>query len=172
MNSHLGNLGTGLDTTFWNDAFLGFAIVGSVLAIGLAGVLSGQLTRIVDQPGAVARAAEAVIVPLGLCVVGIAGLWPADTQGRVGSAVAIVAIGTLGVLIATIVLGASGPTLPKRTGQRVIVAVLATIPTLIAGLLLAAGIGPGLDPIMIGAGASAVGGCWLGALLLLDLPRG
>lgn len=171
MNSHVGNVGTGLDTTFWNDAFLGFAIVGAILAIGIAGALSGHLVRLVDAPGAVARAAEAVIVPLGLCVVGIVGLWPADTQARIGTAVAIVAAGTLAVLLGTLVLGGSSAAMPKRTGHRLAVAVLATVPMLVGGLLLAAAIGPGLDPIMLGAGASAIGGLWLGALVLLDLPR-
>ena len=171
MNSHAVNLGTGLDPTFWNDAFLGFAIVGAVLAIGITGVLSGHLTRLVSEPGAVARAAEAVIVPLGLCLVGIAGLWPADTQGRIGSAVAIVAAGTLAVLLGTLVLGGSNPPMPMRTRSRLAVALFATIPTLLGGLLLAAGIGPGLDPMMIGVGASVVGGFWLGATVVLDLPR-
>ncbi len=171
MNLHVAPVGTGLDPTFWNDAFLGFAIVGALLAVGIAGALSGHLTRIVDAPGAVARSAESVIVSLGLSVVGIAGLWPADTPGRVGSAVAIVAAGTLAVLLGTLVLGGSGPAIPKRTGHRLAVALFATIPTLVAGFLLAAGIAPGLDPIIIGAGASAVGALWLGALVLLDLPR-
>lgn len=172
MNLHAAPAGTGLDSTFWNDAFLGFAIVGALLAVGIAGALSAHLTRIVDAPGAVARSAEAVMVSLGLCVVGIAGLWPADTPGRVGSAVAIVAAGTLAVLLGSLVLGGSGPSLPKRTGHRLAVALLATVPTLVAGFLLAAGIAPGLDPIIVGAGGSAVGGLWLGALVLLDLPRG
>ncbi len=172
MNSHVSPVGTGLDPTFWNDAFLGFAIVGALLAVGIAGALSGHLDPDRGRSGGVARSAEAVIVPLGLSVVGIAGLWPADTPGRVGSAVAIVAAGTLAVLLGTLVLGGSGPAIPKRTVHRLAIALLATIPTLIAGFLLAAGIAPGLDPIIVGAGASAVGGLWLGALVLLDLPRG
>jgi hypothetical protein len=171
MNTHSATLSTGLDPTFWNDAFLGFAIVGAVLAIGVAGALSGHLAELVAAPGAVARAAEAVIVPLGLCVVGLAGLWPADVPARMGIAVTMAAAGTLAVLLATLFLGHRGPGMPSRRLLRLAIALLATVPTIVGGYLLISNTVPGLDPMLLGVGWSAVGGPLLGALVLLDLPR-
>jgi hypothetical protein len=165
-------MSTGLVPAEWSTAFLAFALVGAVFAVGIAGALNAHLVRIVAVPGGVARSSEAVVVALGLALVGLAGSWPADTPARVGIAVAIVAAGTLCVLLATIALGGSGPGMPPRTGLRLGVALAATVPTILGGLLLALGIVPGLDPMLIGVGASAVGGLWLGAYLLLDLPRG
>lgn len=161
----------GLIPTDWSFAFLGFAVVGAVLAIGIAGALSGHLTRLVAAPGAVARAAEAVIVPLGLSVVGLAGLWPADVPARMGIAVVMAAVGTLAVLLATLFLGNRGSGMPSRRLLRLGIALLATVPTILGGSLLVSSTVPGLDPMLLGVGWSAVGGPLLAALVLLDLPR-
>jgi hypothetical protein len=165
------NVSNGLVPADWSFAFLGMAVVGAVLAIGVAGALSQHLVRIVAMPGAVARSAEAVILPLGVTAIGLAGLWPADVPGRVGIAVAVTAIGVLAVLLSTIFLGRRRPGVPSRMALRLIVAVLATVPVVVGGWLLMSATVPGLDPMMLGVGVGAVGGPLLGALVLLDLPR-
>jgi hypothetical protein len=165
------NVSNGLVPTDWSFAFLGMAIVGAVIAIGIAGALSQHLARIVAMPGAVARSAEAVILPLGVMAVGLAGLWPADVPARVGIAVTVAAIGVLALLLSTVILGRRRPGVRSRMALRLIVAVAATVPIIIGGWLLMSATVPGLDPLMLGIGVGAVGGPLLGALVLLDLPR-
>jgi hypothetical protein len=164
----------GLVPADWASFFLASTIVGALLAGLIAVGLSAQLVRIAAAPGGVARAAEAIILPLGLVLTGIAGLWPADLVSRVGLAVAIVGAGTWLVVTSLLVLGGGrgpGATLSRRTLPRAIIGQLATLPTIAAGILLVTEVVPGLDFVLVSAGASIVGGLWLGALLLLDLPR-
>jgi len=161
----------GLAPADWSAFFLAAAIVGGALAGSIAIVLAGHVRAIAARPGAVARAAEAIVLPLAAALTGIAGLWPADTPGRTGIAVAVVGVGSWLVLVGMLVRRRPGaaPATGHRTLPRLVIGQLATLPTIAGGVLLAAAAVPGLDPVVIGVGASVVGGPWLGALLLLDL---
>lgn len=168
-------MNNGLVPGDWTWFFLASAIVGAVLAGLVAVGLSPVVQRIAAVPGGVARAAEAILVSLTLALLGLAGLWPADDPRLVGVAITVVGVGAWLVLTGILVAGggrgtAAVPALRPRTVPRLAVDQLATLPAVAAGLLLIGGVTPGLDPILLSAGASTVGGLWLGALLLLDLP--
>lgn len=165
-------MNNGLAPGDWSAFFLAAAIVGGALAGSIAVVLANHVRGIVMRPGAVARAAEAIILPLAAALTGVAGLWPADTPSRIGIAVAVVGAGAWLVLVAMLVRGrrpGAAPAMGRRTLPRLVIGQLATLPTIAGGVLLATTAVPGLDPLLVGVGASVVGGPWLGALLLLDL---
>lgn len=164
-------MNNGLAPADWSAFFLAAAIVGGALAGSIAIVLAGQVRAIAARPGAVARAAEAIVLPLAAALIGLAGLWPADTPGRIGIGIAVVGAGSWLVLVGMLVRRLPGAALAvgRRTLPRLVIGQLATLPTIAGGVLLAVTAVPGLDPLVIGVGASVVGGPWLGALLLLDL---
>jgi hypothetical protein len=162
----------GLAPAEWSAFFLAVAILGGALAGSIAVALANHVPAIVARPGAVARAAEAIVLPLAAALIGVAGLWPADTTSRIGIAIAVVGAGTWLVLISMLVRGrrlGGAVAIGRRTLPRLVIGQLATLPAIAGGVLLATAAVPGLDPLIVGLGTAIVGGPWLGALLLLDL---
>lgn len=162
----------GLAPAAWSAFFLAAAVLGGALAGSIAVALANHVPAIVARPGAVARAAEAIVLPLAAALIGVAGLWPADTTSRIGIAIAVVGAGTWLVLISMLVRGrrlGGAVAIGRRTLPRLVIGQLATLPAIAGGVLLATAAVPGLDPLILGLGTAIVGGPWLGALLLLDL---
>jgi hypothetical protein len=103
----------------WATFFLAAAVVGAVVAGTVAASLTPHLARIIVVPGGVARAAEAVLVPVLLTLVGFAGLWPADSWPRVGIAITVVAGAGWLVLVGLLLRGGSvGASVPDGTRSR------------------------------------------------------
>ncbi len=166
-------MNNGLVPTDWNAFFLAAAIAGTVSSGLLALALAGQVRAIDAARGGVARAAEAILLPLTVGLVGIAGLWPADRPTFVGIAVAVVGIGGWLAVTSQLMRGGrgTGPSLANRSPVRIVFGQLTTLAAVVAGALLAIEAVPGLDPVLLSVGAGLVGGPFLGALLLLDLDR-
>ena len=166
-------MNNGLVPTDWGSFFLAAAIAGSVSSGLLALALAGRIRAIDGARGGVARAAEAILLPLTVGLVGIAGLWPADRSTLVGVAIAVVGIGGWLAVTSQLIRGGRGAglSLADRTPVRVLFGQLTTLAAIVAGALLAIESVPGLDPVLLSAGAGLVGGPFLGALLLLDLDR-
>ncbi len=166
-------MNNGLVPTDWGGFFLAATIAGTVSSGLLALALAGQVRAVDAASGGVARAAEAILLPLTVGLVGVAGLWPADRPALVGIAIAVVGIGGWLAVTSQVVRGGRGSGLPLagRTPVRLVFGQLTTLAAIAAGVLLAVEAVPGLDPVLLSVGAGLVGGPFLGALLLLDLDR-
>ncbi len=157
----------------WTTFFLAAVIAGAALAGLLAVALAPQVAAIDTARRGVTRAAEALILPLTVALVGFAGLWPADRPTLVGIAVAVVGTGAWFVITALLILGGrgTGVPLPGRTLARLLFGQVTTLTAIAAGALMASVAVPGFDPVLISVGAGLVGGPFLAALLLLDIAR-
>ena len=113
------------------------------------------------------RAAEAILLPLTVGLVAVAGLWPADTATLVGIAILVVAVGAWLVVTGQLVRRGRGSGVPlaQRTLPRLVFGQLTTLPAIAAGALLASSAIPGLDPVLIAVGGGLAGGPFLAALL-------
>ena len=163
----------GLIPADWVTFFLAAAIAGAVMSGLLAVALAGQVDGIDAARRGVARAAETVLLPLTVALVGFAGLWPADRPTLVGIAIAVVGVGAWLVITALLLLGGrgTGQPLPGRTLARLLFGQVTTLTAIAAGALMASVAVPGLDLVLVSVGAGLVGGPFLGALLLLDVAR-
>jgi len=163
----------GLVPTDWSAFFLAAAVAGTVSSGLVALALAAQIRVLDAAAGGVARAAEAILLPLTVGLVAVAGLWPADTATLVGVAIVVVGVGAWLVVTGQLVRGGRGGGVPlaPRTMPRLVFGQLTTLPAIAAGALLASSAVPGLDPVLIAVGGGLAGGPFLAALLILDVTR-
>ncbi len=159
------------DPAAWSDWFLATAGIGAALAGLVFVAFSINLREILRFGGVVERGAEALIMLLSVAVTAVVGLWPAD-PAWIG--VGLIAVGTAAWATAVTIFVRSGTLERSTTGQKTIRVALsqaATLPVVLAGASLVAGIGPGLDLLLIaflGALAAGVSGAWV---LLVEILR-
>jgi modulator of FtsH protease len=159
------------DPTAWRDWFVATAGIGAALAGLVFVAFSINLREILRFGGVVERGAESLIMLLSVAVTAIVGLWPADPTW-VG--LGLVAVGVAAWATAVAIFVRSGTLERSTRGQkaaRVTLAQVATLSVALAGASLVAGIGPGLDLLIVGtlaAIAAGVSGAWV---LLVEILR-
>jgi modulator of FtsH protease len=163
----------GFRPELWGDYFLATAGVGAALAGLVFVAFSINLRAILDAPGAVGRGAEALLQLVGPTFVAIVGLWPADTLSRIGLALAAVGI-VLWVIATWIQVNwflTPGTASRIQRLSRVGIGQVATLPTIVAGVSVASGVGLGLDYLLIGVTASLAAGLTGAWVLLVEILR-
>lgn len=162
----------GFDLSLWHDYFLATGGIGAGLAGLVFVAFSINLRSIIATPGVTGRGGEALILLIGLAVVAIVGLWPSDAHGRVGIGIAVVGFGlwlsVTGIEVLTV--GRPRSVSDLQFGLRVVLAQLGTIPTILAGVSLASGVGFGLDLLLVSALFGLMGGL-IGAWVLVEILR-
>ncbi len=161
------------DPVAWSDFFIATAGAGAALA-GLAFVAFAiNLREILKFPGLTGRGGESLILLLSPVFVAIVGLWPVASSRTVGIALLVLGV-TFWVTVVLVILRPSrdrhGGT-RNRYLTRVILGQLATLPTIVAGVSLALGLGPGLHFLMIGTIASLAAGVIGAWILLVEILR-
>lgn len=153
-------MNNGFDPALWADWFVATGLIGAVLAGFVSVALAFHLREVLGSPGASQRVAVSMVLLVSPALGAVAGLWPLDTAGRVGIAVAVV--GAACWIVATwLALRARRRTSRgsgSGAGLWVVAVQPATLPVVLGGLSFATGIGLGFDYLPVGTVCALVGG--------------
>jgi hypothetical protein len=130
----------------WHDFFLAMAGTAGVLTGLVFVAVSINLMEIVSEPGSGSpgRAAEALILLVGVLTASVLLLVPAQGRGTVGALVLAVGLATWGCVVVTQLLrlqdwGTMRPDLRQAFVLRVVLAQIATLPLVVAGITVLTG---------------------------------
>jgi hypothetical protein len=157
----------------WSAYFVATAGIGAALAGLVLVALAMHLRGILAAPGMVGRGAEALVLLVSPAFVAVAGLWPLDTAARVGIAIAGVGVVVWAIVSSIELSSLRGPRGGGRGGWlgRVVMGQVGTIPIILAGVSLAAGVGLGLDYLPVGALLALAGGLAGAWMVLVETLR-
>jgi hypothetical protein len=162
---------TAYDASEWNSLFI--ATTGAAAALtGLVFVaVSINLEQILKQEGLPDRALETVLLLLSVLFVSIVALVPG--QGHIPLGVELLTVGTIFGVGIGLLARKSLPHGPRRAWVvgRVIVVLVATVPTLIGGISLLAMKGGGFYWIVAGILGAIGGGIVNAWVLLIEILR-
>jgi hypothetical protein len=155
----------------WSEYFVATAGIGAALAGLVFVAFSINLREILKYPSLVGRGGEALAVLLSIAVVAVVGLWPA-TPGLVGLGLMLTGLVFWGFVVQTQVRARHATEV--STDRKVVRAAfgqVATVPTILAGVSLMAGVGPGLDLVILGTIGSLAAGVFGAWVLLVEILR-
>ena len=160
------------DQSEWSDLFVASAGASAALAGLVVVAISINIDRILKFPGLPERALVTLLMLLGVVVVSTLGLAPGQSRTALGlellGASLVGAIG-IAILLARGVPATSGP-LSWRLGHASI-AVFATLPFVLGGASVLAGVGGGLYWILAGIVFAIVGAVLNAWVLLVEILR-
>jgi hypothetical protein len=159
------------DPEQWHDLFVATAGASAALLGLLFVAVSINLERILAYQGLPERALETLLLLLGVLIVGIVGLIPAESSVALGLELSIVA-----VFIATIIFRLPAPR-TEETGKepgswrlsRLGVRLMGTVPLVIGGLSILVEAGGGLYWIAAGIVLAIVGAVANAWVLLVEI---
>ena len=155
----------------WHDFFLATGAMGASLAGLVFVAFSINLREILRGPAVVQWGAEALVLLLSIAATAVVGLWPAS-RFMVGLGIAAVGVAVWSSVVYLVTRPNSGAGAGRpQYATRVILDQLATLPTIAAGLSLAAAAGPGLDLLVLATLASLLAGVMAAWVLLVEIVR-
>jgi modulator of FtsH protease len=168
----------------WHDFFLAVSGAGAALAGLVFVALSINLREIIRGDGLVGRAGEAVTLLVSIVLVGLFGLAPDIIPSVLGGLIAIVGIAIWGLVTRgrwqgraqigkesiSDGKGHAGPT-REQWFWTLVVGEAGTVPFIVAGISLAAGIGGGLYWLLPGAAFLLVAAMLDAWVLLVEIVR-
>jgi hypothetical protein len=161
------------DPTEWHDLFVATAGASAALLGLLFVAVSINLERILAYDGLPERALETLLLLLGVLIVGIVGLIPAESTVALGLELSIIA-----VLIAVIIFRLPAPRAEengKEPGSwrlsRIGVRLMGTVPLVVGGLSILLEAGGGLYWIAAGIVLAIVGAVANAWVLLVEILR-
>jgi hypothetical protein len=162
----------------WHDFFLAMAGTAGVLTGLVFVAVSINLQEIVSEPGSglPGRAAEALILLVGVLTASVLLLVPGQGRGTVGALVLAVGLATWGWVVAIQLLrlqdwGTMRPDLRQPFVLRVVLAQIATLPLVVAGItVLTGGLG-GLYWLVAGMVLSILVALFEAWVLLIEINR-
>jgi hypothetical protein len=157
----------------WHTFFATQAAVGATLTGLLFVALSINLKHILSLPGLAGRAGEALLLLLLPVFVGLTGVLPQTSVGAFGREVLVLGLIDLVAVTAIVVRGrqAAATRPPREYLARVLIAAVAVIPTVIAGVLLSTRHPGGLWWQAAGTGLCIAAGVFDAWVLLVEILR-
>jgi hypothetical protein len=164
---------TAYDPEQWHDLFVATAGASAALLGLLFVAVSINLERILAYEGLPERALETLLLLLGVLIVGIVGLIPAESTVALGLELFLIA-----VLIAAIIFRLPAPR-AEETGKepgswrlsRIGVRLMGTVPLVVGGLSVLFEVGGGLYWIVAGIILAIVGAVANAWVLLVEILR-
>jgi len=162
----------------WHDFFLAEAGTAGVLTGLVFVAVSINLQRIVSEPGSSlpGRAAEALILLVGVLTASILLLVPGRGKGMVGAEMLVVGLATWGWVVAIQLLrlrswGTMRPDLRQAFVLRVALGQIATLPLVVAGIAVLVGGFGGLYWLVAGMVFSILVALFEAWVLLVEINR-
>lgn len=162
---------TAYDPSQWSDLFVATAGASAALAGLLFVAVSVNVDRILSVKGLPERGLETIVLLVGVLLVSIAGLIPAQSEVALGLELVLIGV-VLGVFIGRLpTVSEFAPATSGWIFARWLMRALATVPLLLGGLTVVAEAGGGLYWIAAGiafAIVAAVANAWV---LLVEILR-
>ncbi len=157
----------------WGNFFVAEVGASAALAGLMAVAISINLARILAFPQLPPRAAEALMMLTGALILASFGLIPGQPMRVFGAEVVVIGLVMMAVTIYNQMRSipqAEGLTLFKKN-MRAVVSAAATIPPVVAGILLMIGFESGLYWLAAGILISLAAGVWSAWVLLIEILR-
>jgi hypothetical protein len=163
---------TAYDPTEWHDLFVATASASAALAGLVFVAVSINIERILKYPGLPERALETVLLLLGVLLVSIVGLIPAQSDAALGIELLVITIAIGGVIVALPATHEIEEPEPRSwLWSRWAVRLAGTVPLIVGGASVLASTGGGLYWVVGGIVFAIVGAISNAWVLLVEILR-
>ncbi len=163
---------TAYDPTEWHDLFVATAGASAALAGLVFVAVSINIERILKYPGLPERALETVLLLLGVLLVSIVGLVPAQSHAALGIELLVVSLAIGGVIAALPATHETDEPKPRIwLWSRWAVRLAGTVPLIVGGASVLASTGGGLYWVAAGIVFAIVGAISNAWVLLVEILR-
>jgi hypothetical protein len=163
---------TAYDPTEWHDLFVATAGASAALAGLVFVAVSINIERILKYPGLPERALETILLLLGVLLVSIVGLIPAQSHVALGIELLVVSLAVGGVIAALPAAHTTDePEPPSWLWSRWGVRLAGTVPLIVGGASVLASSGGGLYWVVGGIVLAIVGAISNAWVLLVEILR-
>ena len=159
------------DTEMWHDLFMMTGGAAAALAGLIFVAVSVNHEAILEIPALPALAARTLSILIGLVLLCLVGLTPGQSQVAQGIEVVVTGVALAVVVLGTTLRNLAGTTLRRWRVSLVALAIVASLPAVVAGVSLMTGSGGGLYWLLGEFVAGIIVAVYYGWILLIEIRR-